>query len=136
LKGRYCDLGVNYIVHRDNCEGIVKFARTLKEAGVENIRFSPMWTPDFLAYHAPIKPRMEQQLSELQALVDDRFTINSTYDLGSATKNSVRRYTRCLFMQTVPVVGADQIVYAWAICRSSCISAAATNESSSACSTR
>jgi hypothetical protein len=28
-----------------------------------------MWTPDFLAYHAPIKPRMEQQLSDLPFLV-------------------------------------------------------------------
>jgi len=112
LKDRDCDLGVNYIVHKNNFEGIVEFARMLKDVGVENIRFSPMWTPDFLAYHAPIKERMEQQLQEVQSLVDDRFTINSTYELSSGTKNNVRRYTQCLFMQTVPVVGADQVVYA------------------------
>jgi len=111
-KAAGCDLGVNYIVHKSNYEGLVDFARTLKDSGVENIRFSPMWTPDFVEYHSPIKARVDEQLAELQGLVNDRFTINSTYELHAATKGVGRSYTKCLFMQTVPVVGADQVVYA------------------------
>lgn len=112
LKSESCDLGVNYIVHKANYEGIAEFAKTLKESGVENVRFSPMWIPDFVEYHTPIKARVEEQLAQAQCLVDERFTINSTYELNSATKKTDRKYSACLFMQTVPVVGADQIVYA------------------------
>ncbi|MDE1170865.1 MAG: radical SAM protein [Verrucomicrobium sp.] len=112
LKGESCDLGINYIVHKANYEGLVPFATLLKESGVENVRFSPMWIPNFVEYHTPIKARVEEQLREAQSLVDERFSINSTYELNSSTKSIHRKYTKCLFMQTVPVVGADQVVYA------------------------
>jgi MoaA/NifB/PqqE/SkfB family radical SAM enzyme len=114
-----CDLGVNYIVHRDNCDGLVSFAQRLFNLGVENLRISPMWCPDFVQYHTPIKDAVEAQLREIQAWVegatdDDapRRTINTSYDLHSPAHATERAYKRCYFMQTVPVVGADQRVYA------------------------
>lgn len=112
LKDPGCDLGVNYIVHKANFEGLADFARTLKESGVENVRFSPMVVPEFVEYHTPIKSRVEEQLKDAQNLIDERFTINSTYELHSTSKSHLRKYSSCLFMQTVPVVGADQVVYA------------------------
>jgi len=118
IKQPDCDLGVNYIVHRDNCENLVPFARQLFEIGVENIRFSPMWCPELVAYHTPIKERVEAQLGEIQQWVESRFDddgrlrVNTTYDLHNPAHSPVRAYKRCYFMQTVPVVGADQRVYA------------------------
>ena len=108
-----CDLGVNFIVHRDNCNGLVDFALRLRDLGVENVRFSPMYLPGFEAYHAPIKEMVEAQLREIQRVVcTDWFSVNSTYDLHNPAHSPERAYTRCFFMQTVPVVGADQNVYA------------------------
>lgn len=109
-----CDLGVNFIVHRDNCEGLVEFADRLFDLGVENIRFSPMYCPNFLAYHAPIEVMVEAQLQQIEqhARGYTRASVNTTYDVRNPAHGPNRPYNRCYFMQTVPVVGADQNVYA------------------------
>lgn len=112
IKQADCDLAVNFIIHRDNFQGIGKFARILKNCGVENIRFSPMWTPDIAAYHAPIMAAVREQLALAHELVDDKFSMNTTYDIDSQAHSPHRTYTKCHFMQIVPVIGADQIVYA------------------------
>jgi sulfatase maturation enzyme AslB (radical SAM superfamily) len=38
--------------------------------------------------------------------------VNTTYNLTSPAHSPERAYSRCYFMQTVPVVGADMKVYA------------------------
>lgn len=112
IKQASCDLGVNYIIHRDNYGGIAKFAKTLKNCGVENVRFSPMWTPDIAGYHAPIMAAVHEQLALAGELIDEKFSLNTTYNIESKAHSPVRTYTKCHFMQIVPVVGADQMVYA------------------------
>lgn len=114
LKQPTCDLGVNFIVHRDNCHGqsLVGFALMMKASGVSNVRFSPMWCQDFAAYHEPLRVPVAAQLRRIQEIVDDTFTVNSTYNIDSASHGHARGQSRCLFAQTVPVVGADQNVYA------------------------
>jgi MoaA/NifB/PqqE/SkfB family radical SAM enzyme len=109
-----CDLYVNYIVHAGNCDNLVGSARLLKSLGVDNVRFSPMWvSPGFHEYHARILQKVEAQVQRIRhELVDDKFTINSTYDVDSTAHNAFRTYHRCWFMQSVPVIGADQMVYA------------------------
>ena len=109
-----CDLYVNYIVHDRNCSNLVEVARTLKDIGVHNVRFSPMWiSPGFHDYHAKLVDSVQGQLGQIQAeLVSGRFTVNTSYDLTSSAHNSFRTYHKCFFMQTVPVIGADQVVYA------------------------
>lgn len=112
MKDSGCDLGINFIVTRDNHEGLVDFSRRMKDLGVGNIRFSPVYTDGFQAYHGPIKERVEEQLRLAQTICDDEFTINTTYDLDSSSKKPVRKYSRCYVMQNNPVVGADLGVYA------------------------
>lgn len=128
LKQKGCDLGVNFIVHRDNCGDweawnedknvempLVQFAGKLCGLGVENVRFSPMYLPGFAEYHTPIQKFVEAQLREIMKRGegnDKTFSVNSTYDIHSPAHGPERQYSRCYFMQTVPVVGADQNVYA------------------------
>ena len=113
LKQPDCDLGVNYIVHRDNFEHLMPFAARLKEMGVENVRFSPMWCPDLVRYHEPHQRHVIELLELMQRqLVDERFSVNTTFDLTSAAHSPERAYTRCFFMQTVPVVG---IIPKWTV---------------------
>lgn len=112
LKEKTCDLSVNYIIHRDNCDGLVAFAQVLKERGVGNLRFSPMWVPGLIGYHEPHAERVREQLLAAQALSSPGFQVQSTFQLDSAARGPVRTYGKCWIMQTVPVVGADQVVYA------------------------
>lgn len=112
IKQKDCDLAVNYIIHRDNYKGIGKFSRTLKDCGVENVRFSPMWTPDLVAYHTPIVEAVRDELSMAASLIDDKFSLNTTYNIESPSHSPQRAYHKCYFMQIVPVIGADQVVYA------------------------
>jgi len=110
LKKSTCDLGVNYIVHQTNYLGLGLFARKLKDIGVNNLRVSPMWVPDIAKYHAQIQGHVQRELDLCQDLIDDKFTVNSTYNI--AGKSNTRSYDKCFYMQTVPVIGADQVVYA------------------------
>ncbi len=107
-----CDLGINFIVTRENHADLADFAIALRSLGVDNIRFSPVYCQGFQEYHAPIAARVEEQLRQLQAHCSERFTVNSFYDLASPSKVPSRPFTRCLYAQTVPVVGADLGVYA------------------------
>lgn len=106
-----CDLGVNFIVTRTNHKNLFSFASILKESGVGNVRFSPVYVQNFQEYHTPIQKRVEEQLLEAQSLCDERFSVNSTYRIDSPSKLPVRPMARCLYGQTVPVVGADLGVY-------------------------
>ena len=113
IKKQSCDLAVNYIVHRNNYKNLYPFTQLLKESGVENVRFSPMYVPDFYDYHNLIAEEVNEQLAKIQTICNDRFTVNSTYNISpGSSHSSVRSYRRCFIMQTVPVIGADLNVYA------------------------
>lgn len=113
IKNKDCDLAVNYIVHRNNYKNLWGYTNLLKEAGVENVRFSPMYVPDFYEYHQPIVEEVNEQLAKIQTICDEGFTVNSTYNITpGSSHSSVRSYKRCYVMQTVPVVAADLNVYA------------------------
>lgn len=112
IKNKDCELAVNYIIHRDNILGLFGFTKMLKSCGVEHVRFSPMWIPDFEAYHARLAIYVRHQLDRIEELVDANFSVNSTYNIRSSAHSPTRTYHKCHFMQIVPVIGADQVVYA------------------------
>ena len=111
-KTQSCDLGVNFIITNYNYEGLVPFAKRLKDIGVENVRFSPVYVQNFKEYHTPIATRVREQLAECQSFCDSDFTINTTYDLDSPSKSPLRPFHRCLYAQAACVVGADLDIYA------------------------
>jgi sulfatase maturation enzyme AslB (radical SAM superfamily) len=112
IKNKDCDLAVNYIVHNKNFENLFEFSKLLKAAGVNNVRYSPMYIPNFYEYHNPIAGYVANELLKIQALTDETFTVNTTYKIAPGTSHSHNRsYTRCYTMQTVPVIGADLKVY-------------------------
>jgi len=113
IKDATCDLGVNYIVHRNNYKNLWGYSQLLKDCGVENVRFSPMYVPDFYDYHKEIADEVNEQLAKIQTITSENFSVNSTYNITpGSSHSSVRSYKRCYIMQTVPVIGADLNVYA------------------------
>lgn len=112
IKNLDCDLGVNYIVHNKNYKNLYEFSKLLKESGVQNVRYSPMYVPEFYEYHKPIEQAVNDELTKIRELTDETFAVNSTYNIKPGTSHShARSYNRCYTMQTVPVIGADLNVY-------------------------
>jgi MoaA/NifB/PqqE/SkfB family radical SAM enzyme len=65
-KTESCDLGINFIITRYNYEGLVPFAKQLKDSGVSNVRFSPVYVQNFKEYHRisdSIRIRLSSNLS-------------------------------------------------------------------------
>jgi MoaA/NifB/PqqE/SkfB family radical SAM enzyme len=113
IKKPSCDLAVNFIVHRNNYKNLGVFTKLLKDSGVENVRYSPMYVPDFYNYHELIAGEVNEQLKAIQTLCSEKFSVNRTYNITpGSSHSSVRSYNRCFIMQTVPVIGADLNVYA------------------------
>jgi len=110
-RKRAGDFGVNFIVSRQNARQVYDAAAFFKDLGVDNIRFSPMWTPDFYHYHLPIEGMVGDQLSHARnELQDTNYHVYDSYRIVPEVNDRV--YTRCYVMQTIPVVGADGSVYA------------------------
>lgn len=103
------DLGINYIITKANHERLVDSAMWLKDCGVGNIRFSPVWQEDFVGYHAGIQDVVENQLAECKALEEDGFKVYSSYYIDPHAKE--RMFDRCCFQEITPVIGADQVIY-------------------------
>jgi len=113
IKENSCDFGVNFIFTKDNFHNLNYVTNLLKDCGIDNIRFSPMWITNFQEYHKPIKNEIFKKIDELRILENDKFKIYSSYN-PSVIENMVttRPYKKCYVMQYNPVIGADLNVYA------------------------
>ena len=108
-KNPECNFGLNFIINEYNYKQIYS-ACVLFKPFVENIRFSPVWTPDFEKYHEPFKEIVIKQLEQARNEFDSpEFKVLDSYDISNTTIN--RKYDKCYVMQTMPVIGADAKVY-------------------------
>jgi len=112
LKNKDCDLEVNFIITKNNYKFLEIITRKLKNLKIDNIRFSPMWCDTFHEYHNPIKNEVYETIKTLsKELETSKFKIYSSYSQVENLNISKREYKKCYINQTVPVVGADQVVY-------------------------
>ncbi len=115
IKPKGCDFGANYVVSHASYDKIFESARLFKEWGIENVRFSPVYTTfvPMAQLHANIKDQALEQIARAKAeLEDDHFKIGDSYKKsfdGAALEHRV--YKHCLIMQTVPTIGAGQAVF-------------------------
>jgi len=114
IKNPDCELGINFIVCRENSEFVYESAKLFKELGANNIRFTPVYRPDdFWGYHEQFKQKIVEQIERAkEELTDDNFRIYDNYgDAFILSGVKERKYPRCFIMQIVPVIGADSRVY-------------------------
>lgn len=105
-----CEIEINFVVTKDNICHLYPMAKRVKDLGVSNIRFSPIWGPEFIAYHKPIMGEAIMQIRNAKKdLEDDSFKVISSYNIEEKTEH--REYDKCYFNQIVPVIGADLKVY-------------------------
>jgi MoaA/NifB/PqqE/SkfB family radical SAM enzyme len=104
-----CDLGVNYIITKKNYTTLVEAFDFITSLGVDNIRFSPLWVPDFYIYHQFIKEEVLNQLNQIYKKAPKGISVYDTYKI--IPEATTRTYNRCYFLQIVPVIGADLNIY-------------------------
>lgn len=108
-KDKNCELSMNYIVTKDNCDTLFEAIKFWKNRGVETIRFSPVWVKDFNSYWAQ-KSWQEtyNQITELKSFFGNTIDIQNGFKIQAVDHPNIKR---CYFQEIVPVIGADCNIY-------------------------
>lgn len=104
-----CDFGINYIITKENYTTLIEAFETLALTGIDNIRFSPVWVPNFFDYHKKIERNVKSQLDKIHSNNKSNIKVYDSYHITQEAKK--REYDKCYFSQIVPVIGADQNIY-------------------------
>lgn len=113
--GGDCFLGVSFIVDKDNADHVYPMLRRFKDIGIDSVKVSPCIVSnsgeETNEYHrAHFDSVKEQAARAIEEFADDDFEIfDAFHELGVRFD---KQYTWCPFLQIVPVIAADQRVYA------------------------
>lgn len=113
IKRADCELGINFVIGKENYQEITELAVMMKEFGVNHIKFAALFSNETEEYHKEIK---EEVIATLQKLSSE---LNSQHfqiiDLYSADFDHYeifqRTYTRCPIKEFICVIGANSKVY-------------------------
>ncbi len=108
-----CTLGINFVVTQDNYMDIYAFCQKMKDAGVNNIKFSPLMVKDTLGYHKDIKKEAEKQLGQAKySLQSESFAVVDKYSGDMLLEQGFeKQYCTCYMKELFTVIAADQKVY-------------------------
>ncbi len=116
-RKRRCQLGINFIVMKENYRDVYKFLKIMKKIDVDHVKVSESVIDTkkeknkkyYSHFIKSIKQQIEKGISNLS---DDKFSIIDKFeDFGLESDCYNKKYTRCLFMQCLTVIGADMNVY-------------------------
>lgn len=113
--GGKCFLGVSLIVDKKNASHIYEVSRKLKDVGVDSIKISPCIVSNEREennkYHRKLFNKVKDEINKtIKSIADNNFEVSdSYYEMNSLFK---KNYTWCPYLQILPVVGADQNIYA------------------------
>lgn len=113
-KGKQCTLGLNFVVTKDNYDGIYEFCKKMKDIGVDNIKFSPLKIKnDIAGYHEDIRRVVEEQLAKaVQLLNSPGFSVIDKYSGDMLLDEYFEKaYDKCYMKELFTVIAADQKVY-------------------------
>ena len=113
IKKPECELGINFVVQEKNAGRVYNAVRFFKNLGVNHIKITPCWMPNFLEYHEPFKDSVKVQIEKAREdFQDENFRVYDTYkndfEIGGLNE---RPCSKCYMMQVKPVVAADCVVY-------------------------
>ncbi len=114
IKDKKCELGINFVVGKENYSEITDVAVTMKKLGANHVKFAPLFSNETEEYHKDIKDEVISTLSGLaDELNSDQFRIIDLYtsDFDNDYKVFKRTYSRCPIKEFVCVIGANSKVY-------------------------
>ena len=116
IKNKTCELGVNFVVTKDNYSSVYEMASLMKSLGANHVKFAPLISNETENYHAPFKDHVMQSLKKANGLNDDDFRV---IDLYTSDMERIRRgigtfdraYTNCYIKNFICIIAANQKVY-------------------------
>lgn len=113
IKNDNCELGVNFVIGKENYKEIEAVARMMKDLGVNHVKFAALFSNETEKYHEDIKEEVIKTLNKLSdELNSDKFKIIDLYS-GDFDNYEVfkRTYSRCPIKEFVCVIAANSKVY-------------------------
>lgn len=113
IKRKDCELGINFVIGKENYQEITELAVTMKKLGVNHIKFAALFSNDTEEYHKEIKEEVIATLQKLSAELNSQyFHIIDLYS-GDFDHYEVfqRTYSRCPMKEFICAIGANSKVY-------------------------
>lgn len=113
IKKDSCELGINFVIGKENYMEIEQVAETMKSSGANHVKFAPLFSNDTEGYHKDIKNDVIAKLDELgKRLNDDQFKIIDLYTSDFDNYEVFKRtYSRCPIKEFVCIIAANSKVY-------------------------
>ena len=113
IKNSDCELGINFVIGKENYKEITDVAVTMKELGVNHVKFAPLINNETEKYHEDIKNDVIHILNKISEELDsDNFKVIDLYtsDFGNYEVFK-RNYSRCPIKEFICVIAANCKVY-------------------------
>lgn len=113
IKDDNCELGVNFVVGKENYKEIEELAVTMKKLGVNHVKYAPLISNETEEYHKDIKDEVIATLNRLsEELNSDRFKIIDLYTSDFDNYEVFKRtYSRCPMKEFICIIAANSKVY-------------------------
>ncbi len=112
VKDKNCVLGINFVIQEKNFNEVYDSIKFFRELGVDQVKLAPRHIPEgSQEYHEPFRRAVIEQIKKAKEDVKG-IEIYDDYENGIRLSQTIdREYSRCYIMQTVPAIGANQVVY-------------------------
>ncbi|MBM7866688.1 radical SAM protein [Heliobacterium gestii] len=113
IKPADCELGINFVITRENADQVYGAGKLFRDLGVNHIKYAARITTDVHGYHASTKAHVIEQLHRVTAeLARPGFSIINKYEEDFSLSASFQRgYRFCAIKEIVTVIAADCKVY-------------------------
>lgn len=113
IKNNQCELGINFVIGKENYMEIAQVAETMKHLGANHVKFAPLFSNETEEYHKDIKEEVIATLNETaDKLNDGTFKIIDLYTSDFDNYEVFKRtYSRCPIKEFVCIIAANSKVY-------------------------
>lgn len=105
------DLGINYLVQKENYLHVEKAAALARDLGVAYIRFTPAHTIQEGREYLPIWDEIVSQFEKARRYDGERFTVLGAVERFRNMVENRKDYARCVYHEFHPILGADMSLY-------------------------
>lgn len=113
IKSDDCELGVNFVIGKENYQEIEEIVVTMKQLGVNHVKFAPLISNETEEYHKDIKDEVITTLNRLSGkLNSEKFKIVDLYTSDFDNYEVFKRtYSRCPIKEFICIIAANSKVY-------------------------
>ncbi|MCX7748453.1 MAG: radical SAM protein [Clostridia bacterium] len=108
-----CELGINFVVNKENAGEVFAAGKLMFELGVNHIKYTARMINDVETYHSPFKKAVIEQITKVEETCKRKdFKVINLYEQDFNLCGVFKRtYSKCLVKEFVTVIAADSKVY-------------------------